>query len=433
MDISTKKIDEANVVVNAKIKKDDIEKNINEIAKKLSKSLNLPGFRKGKVPLAVVKKRYKENIEKDAETKALEEVYSKAINELGINKDDILGEPIVAKFEKGDQDIDAEIKISIKPKIDLDGYEEAIPTFEEPKVSEEEVEKRLNELATAMAPIKKLQEDRGLQEGDIAVIDFKGYVDGKELDGGSAQDFQLKIGSNQFIEGFEEQLIGMKPSETKEIEVTFPKDYHNKDIANKKAKFTVTLKEIQIKEEPKIDEELAKKILPDEENVNLEILKEKIKEQLKSEKLSKLYNEELKPKLIENLVEKFNFNLPQNIVEQEIDIKFNEKLRTLTKEELDELKNNSEKIKEIRDSLKEEAQKSVKATFIVDALAKEEKISVDDQEVVQTIYYEAMQMGQNPQEVLKNYQTQGLLPAIKMAMIEDKLLTQLLNKKMESK
>jgi len=225
----------------------------------------------------------------------------------------------------------------------------------------------------------------------------------------------------------------MKPGETRTIEVTFPEDYHNKDIAGKKAKFEVTLKEIQVKEEPKIDDELAKKMLPNEENPTVELLKEKIKEQIKSEKLSKLYNEELKPKLIENLVEKYDFDLPENIVEQEIDIKLNEKLRSMSEDELKELKDNPDKVKELRESLKDEAKKSVKATFIVDALAKKEGISVDDNEVIQTIYYEAMQMGQNPQEVLEAYKKQGLLPAIKMAMIEDKLLTHLLNKKLEAK
>ena len=433
MEIVAKRVDNANAKVEAKIEKSDIESKTQKIAKELSKTLNLPGFRKGKVPLAIVKKRYGEKIEKDAEAEALQEVYAKALNDLGLKKEDILGEPAVTKFDKKDEVIETEIKISFRPEIDLEGYEEVIPEFEEPEVTDEEVENRLKELASAMAPMKKLEEDRGLQEGDIAIIDFKGYVDDKELEGGSAENFQLKIGSKQFIEGFEEQLIGMKPGESKTIEVTFPEDYHNKEIAGKKAKFDVTLKEIQVKEEPKIDDELAKKMLPNEENPTVDMLKEKIKEQIKSEKLSKLYNEELKPKLIEKLVEKFDFDLPENIVEQEIDIKLNEKLRGMSEDELKELRENPDKVKELRESLKDEAKKSVKATFIIDALAKKEGISVDDQEVIQTIYYEAMQMGQNPQEVLEAYKKQGLLPAIKMAMIEDKLLTHLLNKKLEAK
>lgn len=433
MEVNATKIDNANAKVEAKIDNKEIESKASKIAKDLSKTMDIPGFRKGKVPVAIVKKRYGDKITQDAESGALQDVYAKALEELGLKKEDVLGEPLVSKFEKGNEVIETEIKISFRPEIDLAGYEEVVMDFEEPKVSDEEVETRIKELATAMAPTKKVEEDRGLQTGDIAVIDFKGYIDDKEMENGSAENFQLKIGSKQFIEGFEDQLIGMKPGETKEIEVTFPEDYQNKDIAGKKAKFKVTLKEILVKEEPKIDDELAKKMLPDEKDANLELLKEKIREQIKSEKLSKLYNEELKPALVEALVEKFEFDLPENIVEQEINLKVNEKLRTMSEAELNELKDNKEKLEELRDSVKDEAKKSVKATFIIDELAKKENIKVDDQEVVQTLYYEAMQMGQNPTEVLKAYQEQGLLPAIKMAMIEDRVLTHLLNKKLENK
>ena len=433
MEIVAKKIDNANAEVSAKIQKSEIESKTQKIAKDLSKTLNLPGFRKGKVPIGVVRKRYGDKIEKDAEAESLQEVYAKGLEELGLKKEDVLGEPAVIKFDKKDEFIETEIKISFKPEINLEGYEEATPEFEEPQISDEEVQTRLNGLAESLAPMKKLEEERSLQEGDIAIIDFKGYVDDKELEGGSAKNHQLKIGSGEFIPGFEEQLVGMKPGEKRTIEVTFPDDYHNKDIAGKKAKFEVSLKEIQVKEEPKIDDELAKKMLPNIENPTVDLLKEKIKEQIKSEKLSKLYNDELKSKLIENLIEKFDFDLPENIVEQEIDIILNRKLQEMSEDELKELKENSEKVKELRESLRDEAKKSVKATFIVDALAKEEKIVINDQEVVQTIYYEALQLGQNPQEVLEAYQKQGLLPAIKMAMIEDKLLTHLLNKKLEAK
>ena len=433
MQINVEKINNANAKVGAKIEKNEIEDRVAKIAKNLSKTMNIPGFRKGKVPVSIIKKRYGDKITQDAESESLQEVFSKALEELGLKKEEVLGEPIVSKFEKNSDVIETEISISFRPPIDLSGYEELIEDFKEPEVSEEEVEQRIKELANSMTEAKKLKEDRTLQEGDIAVIDFKGYVDDKEIEQGSAQDFRLTIGSKQFIEGFEEQLIGMKPNETKEIEVTFPEDYQNRDLAGKKAKFVVTLKEILVKEEPKIDDELAKKFLPNEENANLELLKEKIKEQIKSEKLSKLYNEELKPKLVEALVEKYEFDLPENIVEQEINLKLNEKLRSMSEDELNEIKDNKEKLEELRESLRDEAKKSVKATFIIDELAKENNITVNDQEVVQTIYYEAIQLRQNPNDVLKMYQEQGILPAIKMAMIEDRVLTHLLNKKLESK
>ena len=430
MEINATKVDNANAKVEIKIDKSELEKQSEKIAKNLAKTMDVPGFRKGKVPVAIVKKRYGEKIAQDAEAELVREALDKALEELGIQRDQMLGEPAFVKYEKEGEAIEMEIEIGIRPEIDTSGYEEVIPDYEVPEVTEEEVQKRIEELAEAMAQFKEVQEDRPAKEGDLVVIDFKGTLeDGTEIEGGSAQNFELRLGSGQFIPGFEEQVVGMKKGETKTIEVTFPEDYPNKELAGKKAKFEVTLHTIKEKEPVAIDDELAKKILQ-KEDATLDELKKEIKMQLENEKLSKLYNEELKPKLMEALVEKFEFDLPKNIVEQEIDVQLNNKAAQMSEEEIEELKNNPEKLQALREELRPEAQKSVKATFIVDALAKEEGVSVEDQEVVQTIYYEALQMGRNPQEILEAYQKQGLLPAIKMAMIEDRLLSKLLAKKL---
>lgn len=260
----------------------------------------------------------------------------------------------------------------------------------------------------------------------MTVIDFEGFVDGVAFAGGKAEKFNLKIGSGQFIPGFEEQIIGMQYEEEKTIKVTFPETYQAKDLAGKEAEFKVKLHEIQEQVPAAVDDEFAKKMLQGDENATLEMLKEKVKDQIVAEKVSKIYNDELKPKLIEALVEKFDFALPSNIVEQEIDAKINEKARAMSQEELNDFKEHPEKVEALRDEVRKDAADSVKATFIVDALAKKEEISVNDQEVTQVIYYEAMMHGQNPQEMIKYYQKNNLLPAIKMGMIEDKLFSKLL-------
>ena len=259
----------------------------------------------------------------------------------------------------------------------------------------------------------------------MVVIDFEGFVDGVAFEGGKAEKFNLKIGSGQFIPGFEEQIIGMKYDEEKTITVTFPEEYQSKELAGKEAEFKVTLHEIQEQVPAELNDELAQKLLQDDK-ATLDTLKEKLKEQIVNEKVSKVYNEELKPQLIEALVENFDFALPNNIVEQEIDAKINAKAREMSEDELNEFKENPEKVEALRDEVREEAENSVKATFIVDALAKKEAVNVDDQEVSQAIYYEAMMSGQDPQQVIKYYQENNLLPAVKMGMIEDKLFGKLL-------
>ncbi len=432
MQMQASKIDNANAKVEATITQEEIAKKSDAIAKNLAKTMDIPGFRKGKVPVAIVKKRYGEKITQDAEAELVREAIDKAFQELGLAKEDMLGEPRFSKFEKKEEVIEMELEIGFRPEINLEGYEELIPEFEEPEVSEEEVEERLKELAEAMAQFVENPKRKVAKKGDLVVIDFEGTLeDGTKIEGGSAKNFELRLGSGQFIPGFEEQVEGMKKGETKTIEVTFPEDYPNKELAGKKAKFEVTLHAIKEKEKVEINDELAKKMLPQNPDATVEVLKEEIKKQLKSEKLSKLYNEELKPKLMEALVEKYEFDLPKNIVDQEIDVQLNNKAAQMSEEEIKELRENEEKLKELRAEIEPEAKKSVKATFIVDALAKKEGVEVNDQEVVQTIYYEALQMGRDPKEILEAYQKQGLLPAIKMAMIEDRLLTHLLNKKMK--
>jgi len=423
--VAVKKIDDANILVEGSIENSVIETNVDRLAKEAGKQMKVDGFRQGKVPPHVVKKLHGDKLRQDAESDALKSLMDLGIAEAGINTADIIGEPIFKKYDKKDDGIDVELQISLRPDVKLEGYEKVVPAFEKPKAEEKEVEDKLAEIAKQQAPFEKIKRKRMVKDGDTVIIDFEGFVDGEAFEGGKAEKFSLKIGSGQFIPGFEEQIIGMKYEEEKTVEVTFPKEYQSADLAGKDAEFKVLLHEIQEQVEAEINDEFAQKLLQDDK-ATVETLKEKLAEQIVQEKVSKVYNEELKPKLIEALVAHFDFALPNNIVEQEIDAKINAKAREMKEEELNEFKDNPEKIEALREEVKEDAENSVKATFIVDALAKKEAVEVGDQEVSQAIYYESMMSGQNPEEVIKYYQENNLLPAVKMGMIEDKLFGKLL-------
>jgi len=426
MNITATKTDAANVLVVATIDENDIEKNLDKAAKKIAKTASVDGFRKGKVPVAKIKQMYGEQLQQDAENEAVQEILEQAKKELDINTADIIADPAFKKYDKEDDKINVELTISLRPTIEAEGYKELAPKYDEPTVEDSEIEEKLKTLLENNAPYTAPAEKRALKEGDQANFDFVGKVDGVEFDGGKAEGFDLVIGSGQFIPGFEDQMVKMKIEETKDITVTFPEDYQAADLAGKEAVFTVTLNDIKEKTEAELDEEMVKKLIPNDENATAETVKEKLAEQIKSEKISKLYNETLKPELIEALVAKYDFALPQNIVEQEIDAQINNKAREMSEEELAEYKDNEEKINELRESVRETATNSVKATFLVDYLAKKEDVAVNDQEVSQTIYYEAMMSGQDPQEVIKYYQENNLLPAVKMGMIEDKLFAKII-------
>ena len=229
MEVTAKREDKANVVVRATIAKSDIESRVDKIAKQAAKQMKIDGFRPGKAPVSVVKKRLGDRLVQDAEAEALREVLNRASKELELDAEKIIGEPAVTKFDRGEEVIEVELKISLKPEIEIGDISDIVPEVKTPRVTKKEVEERIKELAVAQAPFESIEEDRGLENGDLAVFDFEGFLDGEPFEGGKAENFELRIGSGQFIPGFEEQMVGMKKAEEKSIKVTFPEDYRNKD------------------------------------------------------------------------------------------------------------------------------------------------------------------------------------------------------------
>jgi len=429
MKLSCEKKNSANGKIELRASKELLEAKVRKMASSIAKSAKVDGFRKGKVPANVVEKRYGEKIQEDARNELIGEALDNGLKELNIDSKNLVGQPLVTKFEEVDGGIEAEISFSIRPEILFDNIEELIPEFEDAQIAKEELTQRIEDLAKAMAPLEAYSGDRGAKTGDFLTVDFVGTVDGVEFDGGKASDMQIEVGGKRFLPDFEANLEGMKIGEEKEFEITFPDNYGNSALASKVAVFKVSLKGIQVKADVTIDEELAKKMMPEDPEATLEKLTTIIEEQLKSEKTTKMFTEELKPKLIEALVAKFSFDLPDMIVEQEIDLMFRGKVSAMSEDEVAALRGAEDAVKELREGMRADAEKSVKATFLIDELARQESIVVNDNELVQAVFYEAMNMGAEPKAVLEYYQKQGLLPAIKMAMIEDKLLTHLLNKK----
>ncbi|MGB3961574.1 MAG: trigger factor [Sulfurimonas sp.] len=431
MEIKSNKINGANAEIQATIPMAEVNANVEKIAKQLTKTAKIDGFRKGKVPASAVKKQYGERLVQDAEAEALRDVLSLGLKELAIANDALIGEPTISKFDKSDDKIEVTVKVAMRPVIELGDYAAMVQEFDKPAVSDADIDARITDLAQAQAPLVDVEENRKMKAGDTAVIDFEGFVDGVAFEGGKAENFALRLGSGQFIPGFEEQVIGMQKDDEATIKVTFPENYGGKELAGKDAEFKIKVNKIQVKEAVAIDDELAKKMLPGQENATLEELRNQVKIQIENEELSKLYNDELKPALLEIFVEGFNFDLPEFVVDQEIDMALNRSAASMSEDEIKELRENADKLVELRETFRNDAVRSVKATFIIDSLAQAEGVKVAEQEVMQTIYFEAMQMGQDPQKAYEQYKNSGYLPAIQMSMVEDKVLSGLLNSKMK--
>ncbi|MEJ8622000.1 trigger factor [Helicobacter pylori] len=428
MNLEVKKIDTANARLSAKPSIENLEKRYDKIAQKIAQKVKIDGFRRGKVPLSLVKTRYQAQIEQDAQEEMIQEILANAFKELGIENKDLIGSPNLTKFEKKDTHFEIEADIGLKPTIVLDKIKECVPSVGVEIPNEEKIDERLKQLAKDYAKFVDADAQRKAQNDDKLTIDFEGFIDNAPFEGGKAENFSLILGSKQMLEDFEKALLGMQAGEEKEFLLTFPSGYHAEHLASKEALFKVKLHQIQAREALEINDELAKIVLANEENAALKLLKERVEGQLFLENKARLYNEELKEKLIENLDEKIVFDLPKTIIEQEMDLLFRNALYSMQAEEVKSLQESQEKAKEKRESFRNDATKSVKITFIIDALAKEEKIGVHDNEVFQTLYYEAMMTGQNPESLIEQYRKNNMLAAVKMAMIEDRVLAYLLDK-----
>ncbi|MGF7442455.1 trigger factor [Campylobacter concisus] len=434
MEIKTKALDSVNTLASTTISADAIKSSVEKLAKKAAKTMKVDGFRQGHVPVAIVLKRYEKELTNDAEQDVLRDVVDEAIKQAGKKNDDLIGEPIVSKFDRKDGKIDVELTVSFKPSVDVSGYESLIPEFSNPRVLKKDIDEKKTELLKMIAPLEKVESKRGLKVGDFAKFDFEGFVDGVAFDGGKAENYVLEIGSNQFIPGFEDGMVGIKAGGEKDIEVKFPENYGAAHLAGKDAIFKIKLHEIQERKIPeKLDEEMLKTLLPNEEKPTEELLDERIKEQIRQEKIYKLINDELKPKFAEAAVEKFKFDVPKNIVEQEIDMQFRNAWSSFTPDDMKKFREDKDALSKKRDEFRKDAENSVRLTFIIDELARVRGVKVSDQEVVQAIYFEAYRSGQDPKAHLEMYRNQGMLPAIKMSMIEEKLFGELFNKEKDEK
>ncbi len=429
MQIKVEQLNGANAAVEGTISAALLQKKEDKMLSSAASNMKVDGFRKGKVPAHIVKTRFGKQIKEDAQNEALRELYTKALEELNIKPELVVGEPAITKFEEKEGSVELSMKISLRPSVNTEGYKECIPEYKTPKVTKKEIAERLEKMMKLTASLKTIEEVRPVEKGDFVVIDFEGFLNGTPFEGGKAEAYTLEIGSNSFIPGFEDGILGLKAGESKDIEVSFPENYGNKELAGQPTTFKILLKEIKVKDVQKTpDAEALKRLLPGDENPSLETLEKQIEDEIRNEKLAKLFNDDVKPKFIDAILEKITLDLPESIVEQEIDLQVRGIFGKMSEEEIKEYSGNPEKINEKREEFREDAQKSVKLTFIVDELAKQEKIVVSDQEVLQMIYFEAMQQGANPKEYLEYYEKQGVLPAIKMSIIEERLFTQLFSK-----
>lgn len=400
MSMKVEKTDKANEVkLSFVIEAQKFDEAIQKAYTKNAKYFTIPGFRKGKAPYKIVERQYGAQIfYEDAFNEVVPEIYEKELNE---NKIEAVSRPDIdiTQMEKG-KDLIFTAIVQTKPEVTLGKYKGIELKKIEYTVKEEDIEHELGHMQERNARLVNV-EDRPVEKDDTVVIDFEGFVDGVAFEGGKAEGHELVIGSNTFIPGFEDQIIGMKIDEEKEINVTFPEEYFSKDLAGKEAMFKVKLHEIKKKELPTLDDEFAKDV---SEFDTLEELKKSIKEKLEEQNTSRA-KYETEDAAIKAVCDNVKIEIPSGMVETETDnmirdieqrlmyqgLNLTQYLQMMQKTEAD-----------MRKEFEEQATQTVKTKLVLEAIIKAEKIEASEDEIKEKAEEMAKNYGRDAEEMLKN-------------------------------
>lgn len=366
-------------VLTVEVDAEKVNEGLNSAFKKVVKDITVPGFRKGKVPRPIFEQRFGvESLYQDALDMILPDAYIKAIEESGI-------EPVdqpqidIEQMEKG-KSLIFTAKVTVKPEVKLGEYQGLEVEPFDTTVTDEDVEAELKKLQEQHAELV-IKEDGQAENGDTVVIDFEGSVDGEVFEGGVAENHSLELGSGSFIPGFEEQLVGVKSGEEKNVEVTFPEEYHAAELAGKDAVFKVKVHEIKGKELPDLDDEFAKDV--DDEIETLDELKEKTKTSLQEAKDHQAEHH-VRDTVVEKATENAEIDLPPIMVENEIKRMLQEFEQNLQMQGMNldlyyQLTGQDQSA--LHDQMKNDAEKRVRMNLTLEAISKAENIEVTVDEV----------------------------------------------------
>ena len=352
---------------------------VNKAFKKVVKQINVPGFRKGKVPRPIFEQRFGvEALYQDAVDILLPEAYGEAIEETEINP---VAQPEVnvTQIEKG-KDFIFEATVTVEPEVKLGDYKGLEIEKQETDLSDEELQESIDHSLSHLAEMV-VKEDGAVENGDTVNIDFSGSVDGEEFDGGQAEGYDLEIGSGSFIPGFEEQIEGMKTGDEKDVVVTFPEEYHAEELAGKEATFKTKVNEIKFKDVPELNDEIANELDSDAENVDE--YKENLRKRLSEQKATEAENTE-KEEAINKATENASIDIPEAMINTELDRMIQEFGQRIQQQGLDlqtyyQISGQNEE--QLRDQMKDDAEQRVKTNLTLTAIADEENIEVSDEDI----------------------------------------------------
>ncbi|WP_027626767.1 trigger factor [Clostridium lundense] len=387
---------------------------------KNAKKFNIPGFRKGKAPMNIIKRHYGEGVfYEDAINICCDNTYPEALKEYDIKPVDY---PEIDVVEIGEgKDFIYTAKVTVVPEVELGEYKGLEVKKNTYEVKEEELENKLKGMQERNARIETKDENATIEKGNIAIIDFKGFVDDVAFEGGEGYDYSLEIGSGTFIDNFEDQLIGLKKDEEKDVNVKFPEEYGREDLNGKAATFKVKIKEIKVKELPAMDDEFAKEV---SEFDTLDQLKADMKKKMEEENELRA-TREFEEAVIDAACENVKVDIPEVMVKKEVDNMLRDLEMRLRYQGLDlntyyQYTNSSEE--KVRDYMKDTAAKRVKTELVINEIAKAEKIEATEEELMERAKEMAKQYGDKDIEKTAKLLMDSQKSFLKMDVANEKVI-----------
>ena len=366
------------------------------------KDAKVDGFRKGHVPADVLEKKFKKEIEGEILNHIISEEYRKAVEENNLSP---IADIKLEKYENNEDNVEVVFTIPVLPEIPLGDYKSIQVEKEALDVNDEKVNAEIEIMRSNAGKLKEVADDEAAKDKDVANINFEGFVDGEAFDGGKAEGFDLTLGSKSFIDTFEDQIIGHKKGDEFDVNVTFPEEYHAENLKGKPAVFKVKVNSIKRKEEAELNEDLAKELGYD----SVEDLKAKTKENLTKREETRIENE-YKGKVVDAVVEGVNFEIPEAIVEREIQFQINRFAQQLQMQGMSlnqYFEMTGQNIEKMRESIKESAEKSVKRDLVLNEIAKVEKVEATEEEVNAELDRTAIMYGMDREGLIAEVKKSG--------------------------
>ncbi|KOO52346.1 trigger factor [Viridibacillus arvi] len=384
-------------LLTVEVSAEKVNEALDQAFKKVVKQINVPGFRKGKMPRQMFEQRFGvESLYQDALEILVNGNYPLALDEAGVEPVD---QPEI-DFEaiNKNEAFTFTAKVTVRPEVTLGDYKGLEVTKQDTAVTDEEIEAQLKEQQERLAELV-VKEDQAIVTGDTAVIDFEGFVDGEAFEGGKGDNYSLEIGSGSFIPGFEEQLVGAKTGEAKEVEVTFPEEYHAAELAGKQATFKVTINEVKGKELPELNDDLAKEI--DSEVEGLDALRTKLKEKTAAEKAT-ASETALRDELVEKAASNASMDIPEAMINTEIDRMMQEFTQRLQMQGMNldlyyQFSGQDEAA--LRGQMKTDAESRVRVSLVLEAIAEAEKIEVTEEDLTAELEKMSAQFGMDAEQI----------------------------------